>query len=272
VLLLIGLAFKVAAVPFHFWAPDVYEGAPTPVTGFMAVAVKSAAFAGWIRIVMHQLSPLEDQLSFILWAIAILTMTVGNLLALTQSSVKRMLAYSSIAHAGYLLIGLIAGNDMGGAAVLFYMLVYTLMTLGAFGVLMALQQAGKENDSYQAFAGIGFKHRFLALAMSIFMLSLAGFPPFGGFTGKFYLFRSAVESGHTVLAVIAVLNSVLSVAYYLRVIVMMYMQEGRGEAKPFRRSPYLYTAIAITALGILWLGVAPDFPLELSRISIASLR
>ncbi len=272
ILFLIGLAFKVAAVPFHFWAPDVYEGAPTPITGFMAVAVKAAAFAGWTRILMHQLAPIEGQWSFVLWAMAILTMTVGNVFALAQSSVKRMLAYSSIAHAGYLLIGVAAGNEVGGSAVLFYLVVYTLMTLGAFGVLMALKEKEKDNELYRHFAGIGFRHPGLGIAMSIFMLSLAGFPPFGGFTGKFHLFRSAIEADHTLLAIIGVLNSLLSVTYYLRVIVMMYMEEGTGEAKPFTHCPYLYAAIAATAIGTIWLGIAPGLPLELSRISFISLR
>lgn len=272
ILLLIGLAFKVAAVPFHFWAPDVYEGAPTPVTGFMAVTVKAAAFAGWSRILMHNLAPLEGQWSFVLWAISILTMTVGNVLALAQSSVKRMLAYSSIAHTGYLLIGVLAGEKVGGPAILFYLLVYTLMTLGAFGVLMALKEGENDNESYRDFAGIGFKHPFLGLTMSIFMFSLAGFPPFGGFTGKFYLFRAAIEADQTLLAIIGVVNSLISVTYYLRVIVMMYMEEGTGTAKSFTRSPYLYAAIAVTALGTVWLGVAPEFPLDLSRISFLSLR
>ena len=160
---------------------------------------------------------------------------------------------------------------MGGSAVLFYLLVYTLMTLGAFGVLMALKERGEESDSYRYFAGIGFRHPFLGLTMSIFMLSLAGFPPFGGFTGKFYLFRAAVETDHTALAVLGVLNSLLSVTYYLRVIVMMYMEEGEGEVATFASSPYLYTVIAVTALGTLWLGISPDLTLELSRLSFISL-
>jgi len=271
-LVLIGFAFKVAAVPFHFWAPDVYDGAPTPVTAFMAVAVKGAAFAAWIRILLYHLGSVGDRWSFVLWTMAILTMTVGNLFALTQTSVKRMLAYSSIAHAGYLLIGIVAGGEAGGSAVLFYLLVYTLMTLGAFGVLMALKEHEKEADSYRHFAGIGFRHPFLGVAMSIFMLSLAGFPPLGGFTGKFYLFRAAIETDYTVLAVMGVLNSLLSVTYYLRILVMMYMEEGTGEARGFTGSPYLYAVIAATALGTVWLGIVPDLPLELSRLSFISLR
>lgn len=271
-LLLIGLAFKVAAFPFHFWVPDVYEGAPTPITAFMAVAVKAAAFAGWARIFLHQLAPLGKEWAFTLWAIAILTMTVGNLLAIAQSSVKRMLAYSSIAHAGYLLIGVVAGDETGGQALLFYLLAYAPMTLGAFAVLMALKEGDNDNEAYSHYAGIGFKRPLLAMAMSIFMLSLAGFPPLSGFTGKFYLFRSAVVAGYTDLAIIGALNSLLSVIYYLRVIVMMYMEEGGVEGKSFARAPYLYGVIAIMALGTLYLGLLPAAALDLSRLSFLSLR
>ncbi|NIO06773.1 MAG: NADH-quinone oxidoreductase subunit NuoN [Deltaproteobacteria bacterium] len=271
-LFLIGLGFKVALVPFHFWVPDVYDGAPTSVTGFMSVAVKAAAFAGWTRILMHQMAPLHADLSFVLWALSVLTMTIGNLLAIAQTSVKRMLAYSSIAHAGYLLIGVEAGEKVGGSAILFYLLVYTLMTLGAFGVILALRDGQNANEHYSDLAGVGFKRPFLGMAMSIFMLSLAGFPPLGGFTGKFYLFRAAVEADHTALAVIGVLNSLLSVIYYLRVIVTMYMEEGTVQGKSFSAAPYLYTAIAITVLGTLYLGIAPAVPLDFIQVSFASLR
>ena len=271
-LLLIGLAFKVAAVPFHFWVPDVYEGAPTPVTGFMAAGVKAAAFAGWLRIFLHPLAPFTPGSAEVLWILAALTMTVGNLLAIIQSSVKRMLAYSSIAHAGYLLIGVVAGGEVGGAAVLFYLWTYGAMTLGAFGVVIALKKGAEDHDSYKDFAGLGWKRPFLAMAMSLFMLSLAGFPALGGFTGKFYLFRSAVVSGHTDLAVIGALNSVLSVIYYLRVIVMMYMEEGGVEGKRFADAPLLYAAVAIAALATVYLGLLPATMLDLSRVSFLSLR
>lgn len=271
-LLLIGLAFKAAAIPFHFWVPDVYEGAPTPVTAFMAVSVKAAAFAGWGRLFLEQLAPLASEWRFPLWAMAILTMTVGNLLAIAQSSVKRMLAYSSIAHAGYLLIGVVAGNEGGGQALLFYLLAYAPMTFGAFAVVMALKEGERDNEAYSDCAGVGWKRPFLGMAMSVFMLSLAGFPPLAGFTGKFYLFRSAVVSGHTELAVIGALNSLLSVIYYLRVIVMMYMEKGGVGGKSFAHAPYLYLAIAIAALGTVYLGLLPATALDLSRLSFLSLR
>jgi NADH-quinone oxidoreductase subunit N len=270
-LLLIGFAFKVGAVPFHFWIPDVYEGAPTPVTGFMSVAVKAAAFAAWARILMHKLSPFDSDWAVPLWLMAIATMTVGNLLALSQASVKRMLAYSSIAHAGYLLIPVVVGEEWGGSPLLFYLLVYTLMTVGAFAVLASLIDQNRPRENYSDFAGLGFKRPFLAAAMSLFMLSLAGFPPLAGFTGKFYIFRSAIMAGDTNLAIIGVLNSLLSVVYYLRVIVAMYMEEGGSPGKSFRQSPYLYVAVALAVLGTVYLGIVPAGALEWSRVSFSAL-
>jgi len=271
-LLFVGLAFKAAAAPFHFWVPDVYDGAPTPVSGFMAVGVKAAAFAGWARIFLSQFAPLQSEWTLPLWVLAILTMTMGNLLAITQSSVKRMLAYSSIAHAGYLLIAVVAGKEDGGQALLYYLLTYAPMTLGAFGVVMVLKKGEKNYEAYSDYAGLGFKRPFLGIAMSLFMLSLAGFPPLAGFTGKFYLFRSAIVAGYTSLAVIGALNSLLSVIYYLRVIVMMYMEEGGVEGKSFAAAPLLYAAIAIGVIGTIYLGLLPAGALEASRLAFLSLR
>lgn len=270
-LLLVGFAFKVGAVPFHFWIPDVYEGAPTPVTGLMSVAVKAAAFAAWARILMHQLAPLDSDWAFPLWVFAIVTMTLGNLLAISQSSVKRMLAYSSIAHAGYLLVALVAGEEWGGLPLLFYLLTYTFMTIGAFAVITALVDNDGPRESYGDFAGLGFKRPFLGMAMALFMLSLAGFPPLAGFAGKFYVFRSAVLSGHLTLAIIGVLNSLLSVIYYLRVIVAMYMEEGGAEGKRFGQAPYLYIAVGLAVLATLYLGILPARALEWSRVAFFSL-
>jgi NADH-quinone oxidoreductase subunit N len=270
-LLLVGFAFKVGAVPFHFWVPDVYEGAPTPVTGFMSVAVKAAAFAAWGRILMHKLSPLEGDWVFPLWVIAIGTMTLGNLLAISQTSVKRMLAYSSIAHAGYLLIALVVGEEWGGLPLVFYILAYACMTIGAFAVLSWLAESDNSRETYRDFAGLGFKRPFIALAMSLFMLSLAGFPPLAGFVGKFYVFRAAVLSGHLDLAIIGVLNSLLSVVYYLRVIVAMYMEEGGAEGKSFGQAPFVYIAIGVALIGTIYLGILPATALDWSRIAFASL-
>jgi NADH-quinone oxidoreductase subunit N len=270
-LLLVGFAFKVGAVPFHFWVPDAYEGAPTPVTGFMAVAVKAAAFAAWARILLHKLSPLDTDWVFPLWLIAIGTMTLGNLLAVTQSSVKRMLAYSSVAHAGYLLIAIVVGEEWGGLPLLFYVSAYACMTIGAFAVLSGVAEGDAAHEDYRDFAGLGFKRPFLGLSMSVFMLSLAGFPPFGGFVGKFYIFRGAVMSGYIGLAVIGVLNSLLSVIYYLRVIVAMYMEEGGAEGRGFGQAPYVYIAIALALAGTIYLGVLPATLLDWSRAAFASL-
>jgi len=270
-LLLVGFAFKVGAVPFHFWVPDVYDGAPTPVTGFMAVAVKAAAFAAWARILLQKLSPLDADWILPLWVIAILTMTLGNLLALTQNSVKRMLAYSSIAHAGYLLIAIVAGAEWGGLPLVFYLAAYGLMTVGAFAVLTCVADEEAANETYRDFAGLGFKRPFLGMAMSLFMLSLAGFPPLAGFTGKFYVFRGAVLSGHIGLAIIGVLNSLLSVIYYLRVIVAMYMEEGGAPGKSFTQAPYVYIAIALAVIGTIYLGLLPATPLDWSRAAFAAL-
>jgi NADH-quinone oxidoreductase subunit N len=193
------------------------------------------------------------------------------LLALTQSSVKRMLAYSSIAHAGYLLIPIVVGVEWGGLPLLFYLLTYSFMTLGAFAVLTSLSEGDEPRENYRDFAGLGFKRPFLAFAMSLFMLSLAGFPPLAGFTGKFYLFRSAVLAGHLNLAIIGVLNSLLSVIYYLRVIVAMYMEEGGADGKSFRQSPYVYGAIIIAVTGTLYIGILPSIALDWSRLAFFSL-
>jgi NADH-quinone oxidoreductase subunit N len=198
-------------------------------------------------------------------------MTLGNFLAIVQTTVKRMLAYSSIAHAGYLLIAVVAGEEFGGSALLFYLLAYAAMSLGAFGVLLVLKDGNRDNEHYRDFAGLGFKRPFIAMAMSVFMLSLAGFPPLGGFTGKFYVFRSAILSGYTDLAIIGVLNSLVSVIYYLRVIVMMYMEEGGVEGKSLRRSPCLYAAVSLTVAATLYLGILPAPALDMSRRAFLSL-
>jgi NADH-quinone oxidoreductase subunit N len=270
-LLLVGFAFKVGAVPFHFWIPDVYEGAPTPVTGFMSVAVKAAAFAAWARILMHQLSPLDSDWAYAVRVLAIATMTLGNLLAISQSSVKRMLAYSSIAHAGYILIGIVAGEEWGSTSVLFYLATYVPVTFGAFAVITALTERDRPKEEYGHFAGLGFKRPFLAMAMTFFMLSLAGFPPLAGFTGKFHIFRSAIAAGYTDLAIIGVLNSLLSLIYYLRVIVMMYMSEGGVQGKSLAESPSLYVAVTLATVATIYLGVLPTRAVEWSRIAYSTL-
>jgi NADH-quinone oxidoreductase subunit N len=276
-LVLAGLVFKVSAVPFHMWTPDAYEGAPTPATTFMAVAVKSAAFAMMLRVLLLAFGD-ADSASWgagwppILAGLAVLTMTVANLIAGRQESVKRMLAYSSIAHAGYLLIGVVAtirqnGNEAEGA-VLFYLLTYTVSTAGAFGALILCGRKGAEATSYEDLAGIGRRNPGAALAFSLFLLSLAGIPPTAGFFGKFYIFRAAIYGGGGLywLAVIGLLNSVMGAYYYLRVIVYMYMREpapGAPIAVPMR-SGYVAFALLACALLVLALGIFPGSSLDLA--------
>ncbi len=270
-LLIVGFGFKVAAVPFHVWAPDVYEGAPTAVTALMAVGIKAAAFAAFARVFMHALTALSADWRSVLWMVAALTMTVGNVTALLQRNIKRMLAYSSIAHAGYVLVGMVAGGELGGGAVLFYLIGYALMTLGAFAVVIAIGQRGEPNENLDDYAGVGFRQPFLGLAMGIFMLSLAGMPPLVGFVGKFYIFSAAVKSGYVGLAVIGVLNSVVSVYYYVGVLVRMYMAEGGVEvARPTSR-PYLFATLLLTVAGTVALGVFPSVFFEIARQSFSAL-
>ena len=271
-LVLVGFGFKVALMPFHVWTPDVYEGAPTVVTAFMAVGVKAAAFAAFARVFMDALGAVAASWTGVLWALAALTMTVGNVTAIRQRSVKRMLAYSSIAHAGYALIGLVTATPEGGAALLFYLAVYAFMTLGAFGVVMALGRQGETNEMLDDWAGVGFRHPILGLAMAVFMLSLAGFPPTAGFAGKVYLFSAAIDAGYVGLAVIGVLNSLVSVYYYLGVLVQMYMAEGtRAIDRPLSR-PCLLATIVITMVVTLGIGVLPGWPMWLAQQSFLTLR
>jgi len=270
-LLVVGFGFKVAAVPFHLWTPDVYEGAPTSVTVLMAVGVKAAAFGAFVRVMTTALGPLLPDWQGLVWIVAAATMTVGNLLALLQENIKRMLAYSSIAHAGYLLVGLVAVQEGGGAAILFYMVAYALMNIGAFGVVMLVGRRGKLNERIQDYAGLGLRHPALGAAMAIFLLSLAGFPPLIGFAGKFYLFSAAVKAGFVGLAVIGVLNSVVSVYYYVGVLVKMYMAEGGAEIDAPSTRPHLVTALLFAAAGTVLLGVFPSSAYELARQSFLAL-
>jgi NADH-quinone oxidoreductase subunit N len=271
-LVLVGFAFKVALIPFHVWTPDVYEGAPTSVTAFMAVGVKTAAFAAFARVFMSTLGGVSASWTALLWVMAALTMTVGNVTALRQRNVKRMLAYSSIAHAGYALVGLVAASKAGGAALLFYLAVYGFMTLGAFGVVIALGRRGEPNEDLRDFAGVAFRHPILGLAMTVFMLSLAGIPPTAGFAGKFALFSAAIEAGDVGLVVIGVLNSVVSVYYYLGVLVQMYMADGTRVVDAPTSRPSLLTTILVAAAATLLIGILPAGPMELARLSFLSLR
>ncbi|HUI25612.1 MAG TPA: NADH-quinone oxidoreductase subunit N [Candidatus Kryptonia bacterium] len=270
-LLLIGFGFKVAAVPFHVWVPDVYEGAPTSVTAFMAVGVKAAAFAAFARVFLHSLTKLSADWVPVLWVIAALTMTVGNVVAVRQQNIKRMLAYSSIAHAGYLLVGMIAAGEPGGSAVLFYLFAYALMNVGAFSVVIAVGKRGEPNEQLDDYAGIGFRQPFLGFVMSVFMLSLAGIPPLVGFAGKYFIFAAAVKSGYVGLAVIGVLNSAVSMYYYVGVLVKMYMVDGTVEVVSPTSRPYLFATMLVTVAGSLFIGLFPSFTLELARQAFLSL-
>src|SRR5437588_1923911 len=229
-LLLVGFAFKVAAVPFHMWTPDAYEGAPPAVTGFMSTGVKAAAFAAFVRVFLSAFEPLRASWSSVLWPIAALTMIVGTVVGVAQTNVKRMLAYSSIAHGGYLLLALLSANDIGKGAILFYLLAYAITNLGAFGVIAVLETHDQANDRVQDYAGLWNQRPALAVLMTVFLLSLGGFPPLAGFIAKWYVFSAAVKAGYTGLAVIGVLTSVVSVFFYLRIVVMMYMHDDETPA------------------------------------------
>ncbi len=271
-----GLAFKVSAVPFHMWTPDAYEGAPTPATTFMAVAVKTAAFAVLLRVLVVAFGD-ERLMSWgtgwppVLALMAIVTMTVANLVAGRQDSVKRMLAYSSIAHAGYALVGVVAAmrSEIGVASVLFYMLGYTVSTVGAFGALILCGSRGAEAVSYEDLAGIGRRHPAAALAFSFFLLSLAGVPPTAGFFGKFYVFNAAIDAELYALTVVGLLNSVLGAYYYLRVLVFMYMREpelGAPIATPMK-SGMVAAALVIAGIFVLGIGLFPDTVLAMARVA-----
>ena len=270
-LLLTGLAFKISAVPFHMWTPDAYEGAPTAVTGYMSAGAKAAGFAALLRLVLHPLAGLHQAWGPLVAVVAVLTMTVGNVTALLQLNLKRMLAYSSIAHAGYLLVAVVAGGTDGAAAALLYLAVYAVMNLGAFGVLTLLGREHEERVLLGDVAGLGFRKPWLGLAMAIFMLSLAGIPPTAGFMAKVYLFGVAVRSGHVPLVIVAVLNSVVSVFYYLRVTVAMYMEEPQGEPTALSRSiPGAIALVAAVAL-TLWWGVQARVLLDVAQRSVLGL-
>ncbi len=267
VLLLVGFAFKVSAVPFHMWTPDAYEGAPTPATAYMAVVVKAAAFAIMLRVLVGAFgTPALTSFGYgwpgALAVLAVLTMTVANLTAVRQTSVKRMLAYSSIAHAGYALVGVVAIATVGGAgvaSVLFYLLTYAVSTAGAFGALIWAGSRGAEAVSYQDLAGLGKRAPAVALAFSVFLLSLAGMPPFAGFFGKLFVFQTAIDGGLYWLAIVGLANSVIGAYYYLRVLVFMYMREpaiGAPVVAPMR-SGVVVAALVIAAFFVFLLGLCP---------------
>jgi NADH-quinone oxidoreductase subunit N len=277
-LLMVGFAFKVSAVPFHMWTPDAYQGAPTIVTGFMSTAVKAAAFAAFVRVFVPVFGPLSADWVPLLWWIAVLTMIVGTVVGVVQTNVKRMLAYSSIAHAGYILVGVIAAglargdSETGMAAVLFYLLAYAVTNLGAFGVVALLATREHPHDELKDFTGLWYRRPGLAALMAVFLLSLGGFPPTAGFIAKWYIFYAAVLHEQYALAIIGVLSSVVSVFFYLRIIVMMYMTEQPAEAPQESKVPRLaMAALSFAVVAIFYLGVLPTQVLDIATQSVGSI-
>jgi len=271
VLLAAGFGFKIAAVPFHMYLPDMYEGAPTPVVAYMAGAAELAGMAVILRVFLLAMPTLQVEWSLLFWVLAVLTMTIGNLVAIAQANLKRMLAYSTIAHMGYLLIGPVVGSQLGVAAVLFYSLTYALMTIGAFGMVILLQRGTVRGDQIDDFTGLAQKSPLSAAVMLLFLLSLTGIPPTAGFVGKFYLFAAAVEAGYIWLVLIAVVNSAISLFYYMRVVVAMYMRDLPPQGLALNTSSTLRVALLLAAAGTLLLGIFPGPILEFARASAAGI-
>jgi NADH-quinone oxidoreductase subunit N len=278
-LVLFGFLFKVASVPFHMWMPDVYEGAPVPVTGFMTTGLKAAAFASFIRVFVSMgygkgLSDMvQTHIHDILWVSAVLTMAIGNFIALTQTNLKRMLAYSSIAHTGYLLIGLLSGShsELGFAPAAMYVVVYAIMNLGAFVVLTLVAARDDTGLNLHDFSGLAQRHPWLAFSMAVFLLSMAGIPPTGGFAAKYLLFYSAIQANEISLVVIGVLCSAVSVYYYLRVLVYMYMRDPVGSAPVLRVSIWSATAVAAMVALTLQIGILPERIVNAAKKAVTSL-
>ena len=271
-LLLVGFAFKVSAVPFHMWTPDAYEGAPPAVTGFMSTGVKAAAFAAFVRVFLAAFEPLRSDWAPVLWVVAAATMILGTVVGVAQSNVKRMLAYSSIAHGGYLLLALVSANDVAKGAVLFYLLTYAITNLGAFGVIALLDNADRPNDRVSDYAGLWSDHPALAALMTVFLLSLGGFPPLAGFIAKWYVFSAAVKAGYYWLAIIGVLTSVISVFFYLRIVVMMYMTPSSEMPVRFPKVPRIAgAALVVSAILVFYLGILPARVLAWAAASISTI-
>ncbi|RUM88766.1 MAG: NADH-quinone oxidoreductase subunit N [Thermodesulfatator sp.] len=289
VMLTAGLFFKMAMVPFHMWTPDVYEGSPSVVTGFMATAVKAAAFGVFVKLLFVSFTPMlshSGQPDFsttvnlsalgaywkpVIWWSALLTMFFGNLLAVSQQNVKRMLAYSSIAHAGYMALGILAANGDGRMGILFYLFAYTLMNFGAFGVIYIIDGKERCAQTLDDYRGLGYKYPSLGFLMGLFLVAMAGLPPTAGFIAKFYVFSAAIKEGYFLLAALGILTSVIGAYYYLRVIYMMYMKE---EIRDVVRGPIAgptVIALVITALGVIYLGILPERLADIANIAQQSL-
>ncbi|MCP4205040.1 MAG: NADH-quinone oxidoreductase subunit N [bacterium] len=270
-LLAMGLFFKVAAVPFHVWTPDVYEGAPTPVTVFLATASKAASFAILVRIFYQGLPYLRPDWQWVTAGIAVITMIWGNLAALTQSNVKRMLAYSSVAHAGYVLMGVLAATEDGLWSVLFYLFAYTFITIGTFGTVILLERKEYAGETYDDYAGLAQRSPFLAAMMLVFMLALTGIPPTGGFFGKIYLFAAAVEAGWIWVAVVGVLTSAISLFYYIGIAVQMYLKDSSDDTPSALHAPGLVGTIALCAVVTVLLGILPGPLVQFAKSSLGGL-
>lgn len=263
-LMLIGLSFKVSAVPFHFWAPDVYQGAPTVITAFMATIVKTAAFAAFLRLFSTSFAGINDSWVNIVWGMAALTLLVGNITAVMQTSTKRMLAYSSVAHAGYMLLTLLAGNSYSNSAILFYTTAYSIGSIGTFCIINIVLNA-KGNDSIDSFNGLGKSNPLLAFVMSVALLSLAGIPPTAGFFAKYYIFTAAFQSGYSGLVLIAIFASLVGVYYYFRIIIAMYFKESSHDttASPIAVMINHRFLLIVVSIAIIALGLFPDFIIRL---------
>jgi len=267
ILFTVAFGFKIAAAPFHMWAPDVYEGAPTSITAFMSVGPKAAGFAVLGRVFMVAFASVKLEWAAILIPISILTMGVGNIVALSQTNIKRMLAYSSIAHAGYALLGIIAGNNQGLASMMNYLMIYAFMNIGAFAVIIMLRSEGFMGEDITDYEGLAKTHPLAAALMLIFMFSLTGIPPTAGFIGKLYIFMSAINAGYTWLVVIAVIFSAISAFFYLRIVMYMYMREPR-EVVTLSTSPTTGLALTVSTAAVLLIGVFPSTLVEFARASI----
>jgi NADH-quinone oxidoreductase subunit N len=271
-LMFVGLAFKLSTAPFQIWTPDVYQGAPAPVTAFLSVGPKAAAFAVLLRIFLGDLSAAGSRGFWVIWVSAILTMCLGNLAALWQTNIKRLLAYSAIAHAGYVLVGVAAGSNEGASAVLFYLTAYALMNVGAFVLIAQLAGSGEISTQIDDYTGLAYVRPGTAACLTVFLLSLAGFPATAGFFGKFFLFRAAIHSHLIGLTIIALLNSVVSVYYYFRLIVAMYIREGTPRASTAALPMALRAALAVSVVGIFYLGLFPNLFLTFSYTAGIPLR
>jgi NADH-quinone oxidoreductase subunit N len=279
-LLLVGFGFKVAVAPFQIWTPDVYEGAPIPVTGWMSVGPKAAGFAALLRVFFVALPALNQKWFWVVWVSAVLTMTIGNTAAMLQSNIKRMLAYSSIAHAGYILVAIAALSPNGVASILFYLVAYSVMNLGAFAVISAWSLPGERRVTINEYSGLGHRQPWLAAAFTVFLLGLSGIPLTAGFTGKFFMFRAAINAKLYVLTIIALLNSAASLYYYLRPTIAMYMREpeepsaapAEVNSAPFRVSVATQVVIAASILAVIYLGTFPSAILDFAQSSTIVLR